>query len=442
MSAWIIEPIDPYTTATNHPIPSTRVTCVAALDLGNSVPSYISNLVVNNWFPKKIQAIQSYLKSNGAPPFLSEPVSSFSECPDKGFRWEKIDATYDKNSHHYKLSSHLKVLCSDFAAPSSKRSGMLSRKVSTETVNTTLDKANRDSDSVDSSTPRSPYLQAVDRTAPRRGSLSTNSLLPKKRMSENKERSVGSSRTFTFLRITFDLRSFAKGYEIQVQLFDTTDKKRNISDKLTMQISEPVLTHLTKNDLIKHSIHVTTTPHLSPSVLPASFEFEFSLRPILEDAVENRETRLTVSHVLGEDNEEDPKATWKGTIVVNGDRAEIGKDIKIKACIQDEEKVDESSSHAEISEIQGHGIKNTQEDENQSEIGRESSESADGETGEVSTLAHYTSGGVVATALGNVSAGVNVSMNEQKRKRDTDASEKKKKEYWRQNDVSLQSSFK
>ncbi len=73
MSAWIIEPIDPYTTATNHPIPSTRVTCVAALDLGNSVPSYISNLVVNNWFPKKIQAIQSYLKSNGAPPFLSEP---------------------------------------------------------------------------------------------------------------------------------------------------------------------------------------------------------------------------------------------------------------------------------------------------------------------------------------------------------------------------------
>ncbi|KAG1585374.1 hypothetical protein G6F47_002995 [Rhizopus delemar] len=407
MSAWIIEPIDPYTTATNHPIPSTRVTCVAALDLGNSVPSYISNLVVNNWFPKKIQAIQSYLKSNGAPPFLSEPVSSFSECPDKGFRWEKIDATYDKNSHHYKLSSHLKVLCSDFAAPSSKRSGMLSRKVSTETVNTTLDKANRDSDSVDSSTPRSPYLQAVDRTAQRRGSLSTNSLLPKKRMSENKERSVGSSRMFTFLRITFDLRSFAKGYEIQVQLFDTTDKKRNISDKLTMQISEPVLTHLTKNDLIKHSIHVTTTPHLSPSVLPASFEFEFSLRPILEDAVENRETRLTVSHVLGEDNEEDPKATWKGTIVVNGDRAEIGKDIKIKACIQDEEKVDESSSHAEISEIQGHGIKNTQEDENQSEIGRESSESADGETGEVSTLAHYTSGGVVATALGNVSAGVN-----------------------------------
>ncbi|KAG1357802.1 hypothetical protein G6F62_001278 [Rhizopus arrhizus] len=407
MSAWIIEPIDPYTTATNHPIPSTRVTCVAALDLGNSVPSYISNLVVNNWFPKKIQAIQSYLKSNGAPPFLSEPVSSFSESPDKAFRWEKIDATYDKNSHHYKLSSHLKVLCSDFAAPSSKRSGMLSRKVSTETVNTTIDKANGDSDSVDSSTARSPYLQAVDRTAPRRGSLSTNSLLPKKRMSENKERPVGSSRTFTFLRITFDLRSFAKGYEIQVQLFDTTDKKRNISDKLTMQISEPVLTHLTKNDLIKHSIHVKATPQLSPSVLPASFEFDFSLRPILEDAVEDRETRLTVSHVLGEDNEEDQKATWKGAIVVNGDRAEIGKDIKIKACIQDEEKVDESSSHAEISEIQGHGIKDTQEDENQSETGRENNESADVETGEVSTLAHYTSGGVVATALGNVSAGVN-----------------------------------
>ncbi|KAG1122886.1 hypothetical protein G6F42_011061 [Rhizopus arrhizus] len=117
MSGWILEPIDPYNTTTaNHPIPSTRVIYVAALDLGDSVPSYISNLAANNWFPKKLQAVESYLKSKGPPPMLTQPFpllvfsnNTLSKSVQDNVEWTCIRSSYDEK-HQFKVTNRLRIL--------------------------------------------------------------------------------------------------------------------------------------------------------------------------------------------------------------------------------------------------------------------------------------------------------------------------------------------
>lgn len=69
---WMLEAVDPYTTTTNHPIPSTRVTFMASLDMGGSIPGTVSSLVTIG-MPKAIQQVETYLKSKGAPPYLIIP---------------------------------------------------------------------------------------------------------------------------------------------------------------------------------------------------------------------------------------------------------------------------------------------------------------------------------------------------------------------------------
>lgn len=70
ISAWILEGIDPY--STNHPIPSTRVTFMTALDLGGSVPQRISGMI-QTMFPKMITQVESYLQAQAAPPIIRIP---------------------------------------------------------------------------------------------------------------------------------------------------------------------------------------------------------------------------------------------------------------------------------------------------------------------------------------------------------------------------------
>ncbi|KAF9134198.1 hypothetical protein BGW39_007812 [Mortierella sp. 14UC] len=70
LSAWILEGIDPY--SSNHPIPSTRVTFMTALDLGGSVPQRISGLI-QTMFPKMITQVESYLQTQAAPPIVRIP---------------------------------------------------------------------------------------------------------------------------------------------------------------------------------------------------------------------------------------------------------------------------------------------------------------------------------------------------------------------------------
>ncbi|RUS19669.1 hypothetical protein BC937DRAFT_87130, partial [Endogone sp. FLAS-F59071] len=67
---WMLEAVDPYTT--NHQIPSTRVTFMASLDMGGTIPGTVSSLVTIG-MPKAIQQVETYLKSKGAPPYLTLP---------------------------------------------------------------------------------------------------------------------------------------------------------------------------------------------------------------------------------------------------------------------------------------------------------------------------------------------------------------------------------
>jgi len=70
LSAWILEGIDPY--SSSHPIPSTRVTYMTALDLGGSVPQRISAMLQTG-FPKMITQVESYLQLQAAPPIVRIP---------------------------------------------------------------------------------------------------------------------------------------------------------------------------------------------------------------------------------------------------------------------------------------------------------------------------------------------------------------------------------
>ncbi|KAG0305340.1 hypothetical protein BGZ98_004274 [Dissophora globulifera] len=70
LSAWILEGIDPY--SSSHPIPSTRVTYMTALDLGGSVPQRISGMLQTT-FPKMITQVEHYLQDQAAPPIMRIP---------------------------------------------------------------------------------------------------------------------------------------------------------------------------------------------------------------------------------------------------------------------------------------------------------------------------------------------------------------------------------
>ncbi|KAF9203431.1 hypothetical protein BGZ49_006433 [Haplosporangium sp. Z 27] len=76
LSAWVLEGIDPY--SSSHPIPSTRVTYMTALDLGGSVPQRISGLLQTT-FPKMITQVESYLQLQAAPPIVRIPEQSITE---------------------------------------------------------------------------------------------------------------------------------------------------------------------------------------------------------------------------------------------------------------------------------------------------------------------------------------------------------------------------
>ncbi|RCH90173.1 hypothetical protein CU097_001857, partial [Rhizopus azygosporus] len=416
ISAWIIEAVDPYTTATNYPIPSTRVTYVAALDLGSLVPSYISNLVANSWFPKKIQAVISYLKSNGPPPFITEPLPLLVQSTESAdIKWDEISSFYDRDTHQFKVICRLEIRQEETTA-SNKRSTSVSRKGSLETVGSASKVGAEEGEPAKFGDQRFPADSGI-----RRGSFSSNA--PKKRVmnTENKDRlspsisgsstaaastSITATRDFTFLKTTIGLRSFPKGYEIQTQLFDTTqaEKHKNLTDKLIIHVSEPALTQLTdnSNNHIKHSIHLKTHG-LSSFTLPAKYEFEFDLLPIPEEDPGHKEPRLTVSHVLGEDENKDSssEAKWNGRVIVNGDRIEIGKDTQVKVCARDVEKSEESKSH---NTLQSKLLDDGKKKEHSEQVPNSSLQES---TSRNVAVTQYMPGGVVASALGNVSAGVN-----------------------------------
>ncbi|KAK4513276.1 uncharacterized protein ATC70_011844 [Mucor velutinosus] len=461
MSGWILEPIDPYNTtaATNHPIPSTRVTHVAALDLGVSVPSYISNLVVNNWFPKKLQALESYLKSKGPPPVITLPFpllvfsnntlsksSASSVQQDNNVDWICIKSSYDEK-HQFKVTNRFKILTEQkkprleealqptasssaslippFRRPShhtltpETRRGSLptaalpkKRTAASSTAGTTS------TTSTTSTTTPAAAAAAAAGTVP---STSTTSALSMK--ATNTTNTV-TYRALTCLQATFDLRPYTKGYEIQAQLYQTgQDKRKNISNKLELSISEPPLSNLLDGN--KKNMKHTVTIQIAQGLPAASiYELEFSLIPVREETLNKRPTQLTVSHVLGEDHTED--GSWRGIIMVNDVEASVNSDIKLKALHHDDENL-ESSGHSCLSspgDKSSHGddgsadsnsvikdINSIDGPETVSGIGEQEQpffEKTSGTPHQDNHSKQYVGGGgVVATALGNVSAGVN-----------------------------------
>jgi hypothetical protein len=445
MSGWILEAIDPYTTTINHPIPSMRVTYVTALDLGTSVPSYISNLAANNWVPKKIQSIESYLKSKGPPPFISQPIPALifsnntlsgnvgqDEAAD-GIEWLVINTNYDKDKHHYKVNSRVKLDAAKKKSITITNSPSTQKSTTTTTTTKAADEISVTPTASTSASLLSPIRRPSTHTisspdiGSRRGSLPVNAL-PKKRIvpiassstTEIKEKQAPApvSRSVTFLQATFDLCAFTKGYEIQAQLYDvsTANKRKNISGKLVLSISEPSFSHFIdgKKKSIKHTILIKAKG-LSPPPLPSTiseYEFEFLLIPVREETLQIKSTQLTVSHVLGEDEDEQDNKKWNGIIMVNGVESQIGTDIALKS-LQDETDVESIStlyedSKSPISPLQQDSIETEENDTNSTSSTSDEEQDADGES---STKAlQYMGGGVVATALGNVSAGVNVSI--------------------------------
>lgn len=399
MSGWILEAIDPYTTTTNHPIPSMRVTYVTALDLGNSVPSYISNLVANNWATKKIQAVESYLKSKGPPPFISQPNpalvfsnGTLSGTEQDDMKWLMINANYDKDKHHYKVTNQIRF--------------NKTKPVQKSTVRPTEDIPPVVSTSLISPLRRpSTHTIASPDVGNRRGSLPLNAL-PKKRVfpiANNDPKPAPSSiQSITFLQATYDLRAFTKGYEIQAQLYDVSDelKRKNISGKLVLSISEPLLSHFIdgKKKPMRHTVTINANIVLPPST--AIYELDFSLIPAREETILNRTAQLTVSNVLAEDQQD----KYKGVIMINGEECQIGSDISLKS-LQEESDV-ESLLTPDDKSIRSHFHENIEGEENDTNnsSGSEDQDSSN-ELG-----AQYMGGGVVAAALGNVSAGVNVSI--------------------------------
>ncbi|KAL9553882.1 hypothetical protein MBANPS3_003088 [Mucor bainieri] len=385
LSGWILEPIDPYntTTATNHPIPSTRVTYVAALDLGVSVPSYISNLVANNWFPKKLQAVESYLKAKGPPPVMTLPLPLLTfangtlskavqqqQQQENQVQWMGITSSYDEK-HQFKVTNRFRLLLAEQKKPRLDESLQPTASSSASLVppfrrpsHHTLTPETRRGSLPTSTLPKK-RTAASSTTATTTTTLTATAAATAPSASTNTSSSTTTHtsnattfRALTCLQATFDLRPYTKGYEIQAQLYEITTttaaaaqkKRNNVSSKLELSLSEPLSNLLDAGNKRnrKHTVSIQVVQGL-PSLTPPSpdcyyYELEFSLVPVREETLNKRPTQLTVSHVLGEDQTED--GSWRGLIMVNDVEATVNSDIKLKALQHDadDETVEGSSS--------------------------------------------------------------------------------------------------
>ncbi|KAI8878612.1 hypothetical protein K501DRAFT_195436 [Backusella circina FSU 941] len=394
ISGWILEPVDPYTTSTNHPIPSTRVCYVAALDLGQSVPSYISNHVANNWLPKKIQAVEGFLKSKEPPPYLVQPSSSplvftnntlTSETQD-GFELKETQSTYDRKEHVYRVVNQWLV-----SEPSTKKANTKPDESAIPFI------AHR----------RPSHGTAFAETMYRRGSLPSGIL--KKRIGPLGEKvTTTSSKDVTCLECRIDLRSYPKGYEMTCHLWDMSEFKRDMTGKLTVLVTEPPLSNLmNSSDGKKHNKHtILITADITLS--DATLELEFELVPAGDESIQRRGTRLTVSGVLGEEDNKD----WDGIMLMNGKELSLGKETVLDYVQEyDIDREDEARPSIgypilESKTVVEEPISLDNQTQDEKEDGEEENKDAEEKVGGI----QYIGGGVVATAIGNVSAGVNVGL--------------------------------
>lgn len=334
LSGWILEAVDPYTTTTNHPIPSTRVTYMGCIDLGQSVPSYISNMATSN-LVKGINRVESILKSNGPPPRLISPIP-FLEFRSGELHWSghgnvftgdhQIEVEYVQSHQHLIVSStydRAKLLPHQSEAANKEDGSPILKHTPTPSFSSTISK--------------SPLLADRRGSAPGRiplGVLSNKSIL-----AQSKEALAMSSskNKIALLDVVADLKSFPRGYNIEVKFSVQVGHSIDLSDKLTARIEQldPEPSHLIGSagslPPVKHNIKVkldldAITKEMTKELYSQlhNYKLIFSLDPANEEQLSARTNKLTISGVLGEDEDK-----WKGITMINGQEIILGTDANL-----------------------------------------------------------------------------------------------------------------
>ncbi|KAI7875618.1 hypothetical protein K492DRAFT_210821 [Lichtheimia hyalospora FSU 10163] len=381
ISGWILEAIDPYTTTTNHPIPSTRATFVASLDLGASVPAYFSNQLALG-LPKKIKALEHYLKSNGPPPYLTKPLDiqgfGSEQLTDQVIKelyadhgaveWNTINKNYDQKTCEFKMQCAFRLAKKMTAPARSNLSVSLqrSKQLATSPTSTAANKRRKSVTIADT------------------GSVS----------SSNSSGQSVVEQDLVLVHAIVDLRNYAKGYEITAKMtrHDGLEEEKDVSRSLYARVSElaPEPSHLVANTSKipqKHAIELYL-PASSPMSRFTSRECitEMSLGPVQQESLNKRGTRLTVSGVLGEEDNQ-----WRGLILLNGREIEA---TGTSECVATATTISNSPE-----------TENRSDDETlpEEQVADQQSTSSSSSSPPTASMG----GGVVAAALGGVSAGVN-----------------------------------
>ncbi|KAI7853908.1 hypothetical protein BDC45DRAFT_509320 [Circinella umbellata] len=459
LSGWILEAIDPYTTTTNHPIPSMRATHLASLDLGSSVPTYMSNLVTNG-FPKRMKAIEKLLHTQGPPPYLGQPYAAQAFMSGKliddlsvqgPIEWITLVTTYDSDKHVFKCDAKFQLLSSPPKKMTIATPGNVSSK---SNLSTSLLKSKQQQQQQQGSSFTGPMTASTstgttmssnssvvslptnssDAPTGKSGPSSSSHPIRRGSIALTKEQSTATATTtikgsltsssprttdtnMILLRAIIDLRNYSKGYEIMVNMkrhSENSEQEKDVSSTLSVNVSElaPEPSHLVANtncEFIprKHAVEISATTMVS-LIHEKIYALELEVIPVTEECLQNRGTRLTVSGVLGEDD-----GQWHGIVILNGKEMDVGSTMEVAAPLiemdspvlshvqhhlsqKEAGSSDQLDSDSLQLQTQGHLDVKHQQDSDISQAGETNEEA-------VSMLG----GGVVAAALGGVSASVN-----------------------------------
>lgn len=335
LSGWILEAVDPYTTTTNHPIPSTRVTYMGCIDLGQNIPAYISNMATSNLI-KSIGRVESLLKASGPPPRLLSPIP-FADLQGGELRWsgkgnvfagdQLIEVQYVPPQQHWMVSSsfdHAKLTLPQSASdPSIKEDAPQTLKQSPMA-------------SISSTMIKSPLLSERRGSAPGRIPLGVLSNKPKVAHSKHPSFSNLKSKV-TLMDVVVDLKSFDKGYNCEVRFSVELGHSIDLSDKLTARIEQlhPEPSYLVGSagslPPIKHHIEIkldleSITKEMKRQLYSElhNYKLIFTLNPVTDTQLLAKTNKLTISGVLGEDEDK-----WKGITLINGQEITLNQDAKL-----------------------------------------------------------------------------------------------------------------
>ncbi|KAI9268960.1 hypothetical protein BDA99DRAFT_503102 [Phascolomyces articulosus] len=462
LSGWILEAIDPYTTTTNHPIPSMRATHLTSLDLGSSVPTYMSNLVTTG-FPKRMKAIEKLLHTQGPSPYLGQPYVAQAFTNGKllddlsvqgPIQWTMVDTSYDKDKFVFKcdanfqLSSSPKKPSSIVAnmAPLPSKSNLSTSLLKSKQYQQQQQQPQQGSSftgSITTSTSTGSISSVTTSGSTVKGGSTNNSshpsiaqvgstTTPPPSSTTTTSKTSGSSSTkstdtgITLLRTIIDLRNYSKGYEIMINMKRRSNSNSNnnnnfndekdVSSTLSVNVSElaPEPSHLianTNSEIVprKHAVEISATT-IASLTHDKIYALELQLIPVTEECLQKRGTRLTISGVLGEDD-----GKWHGVVVLNGKEMDVGSTVEVAAPLPlidspilsqfqqlhhdsgSSDQLDQDGQHQLLSQKQQHQHLDAHANEGETDQDEEPHEET------VSMLGS----GVVAAALGGVSASVN-----------------------------------